>query len=61
MLLASHAQFLMKIVDVTDKVNEKIKDIPALELTQKLPGILAEMANKETEGFWLRRTHCFNV
>jgi SAM-dependent methyltransferase len=45
-----HAQFLMKIVDVTDKVNEKLKDIPALELTQKLPGILAEMATKETEG-----------
>ena len=45
-----HAQFLMKIVDVTDKVNEKIKEIPALELTQKLPGILAEMATKETEG-----------
>jgi hypothetical protein len=40
----------MKIVDVTDKVNEKIKDIPAMELTQKLPGILAEMATKETEG-----------
>lgn len=45
-----HAQFLVKIVDVTDKVNEKIKDIPALELTQKLPGVLAEMATKETEG-----------
>ena len=45
-----HAQFLVKIVDVTDKVNEKIKDIPALELTQKLPSILTEMANKETEG-----------
>jgi hypothetical protein len=45
-----HAQFLIKIIDVTDKVNEKIKDIPALELTQKLPGILAEMATKETEG-----------
>ena len=45
-----HAQFLIKILDVTDKVNEKIKDIPALELTQKLPGILAEMATKETEG-----------
>lgn len=45
-----HAQFLIKIVDVTDKVNEKIKDIAPLELTQKLPGILAEMATKETEG-----------
>ena len=29
-----HAQFLIKILDVTDKVNEKIKDIPAIELTQ---------------------------
>lgn len=45
-----HAQFLIKIVDVTDKVNEKIKDIPANELTQKLPGILNEMGTKETEG-----------
>jgi hypothetical protein len=45
-----HAQFLMKIVDVTDKVNERIKEIPTSELTQKLPGILAEMATKETEG-----------
>lgn len=45
-----HAQFLVKIVDVTDKVNEKIKDLKALELTQKLNGILAEIANKETEG-----------
>ena len=41
-----HAQFLMKIVDVTDKVNERIKDIAPMELTQKLPGILVEMANK---------------
>lgn len=45
-----HAQFLIKIVDVTDKVNEKIKGIPASELSQKLPGILAEMGNKEAEG-----------
>ena len=45
-----HAQFLVKIVDVTDKVNEKIKDLKALELTQKLNGILTEIANKETEG-----------
>ncbi len=45
-----HAQFLIKIIDVTDKVNEKIKDIPAMELTQKLPAILNEMATKETEG-----------
>ena len=45
-----HAQFLIKIVDVTDKVNEKIKDIPANELTQKLGAILMEMGNKEVEG-----------
>ncbi len=45
-----HAQFLVKIVDVTDKVNEKTKDFKAVELMQKLNGILAEIANKETEG-----------
>lgn len=45
-----HAQFLIKIVDVTDKVNEKIKDLNALDLTQKLPGILNDLAAKETEG-----------
>jgi len=45
-----HAQFLIKIVDVTDKVNEKIKGLTAIELTQKLGGILNEMATKETEG-----------
>jgi len=44
-----HAQFLIKIIDVTDKVNEKIKDIPANELTQKLPAILNEMGAKDTE------------
>jgi hypothetical protein len=45
-----HAQFLIKIVDVTDKVNEKIKSISPLELNQKLGGILNEMAEKEVEG-----------
>ncbi len=45
-----HAQFLIKIVDVSDKVNEKIKDIKAVELSQKLGAILTEMATKETEG-----------
>jgi len=45
-----HAQFLIKIVDVTDKVNEKIKGLNATELTQKLGGILNELATKETEG-----------
>lgn len=45
-----HAQFLVKIIDVTDKVNEKIKDLNANDLTQKLGGILNELATKETEG-----------
>ncbi len=43
-------QFLVKIADVTDKVNEKIKDLSASELSQKLNGIMAEIASKETEG-----------
>lgn len=43
-------QFLIRIADVTDKVNEKIKGLAAVELTQKLPGILNEIAIKETEG-----------
>lgn len=43
-------QFLVKIADVTDKVNEKIKDFKAVELSQKIAGILAEIATKETEG-----------
>ena len=43
-------QFLIKIVDVTDKVNEKAKDIKPLELNQKLNAIMTEIANKETEG-----------
>ena len=45
-----HAQFLVKIVDVTDKVNEKIKDLNATDLSQKLNGILNDLATKETEG-----------
>ena len=45
-----HAQFLIKIVDVTDKVNEKTKDIAPADLLQKLPAILTELGNKETEG-----------
>lgn len=45
-----HAQFLIKIVDVTDKVNEKIKGLGAVELSQKLPGVMTEIAAKETEG-----------
>jgi hypothetical protein len=43
-------QFLVKIADVTDKVNEKIKDLKAVELSQKLNGVLNEIATKETEG-----------
>ena len=43
-------QFLVRIADVTDKVNEKIKDFKALELSQKLNGILAGIAANETEG-----------
>jgi hypothetical protein len=43
-------QFLLNIDDVTDKVNEKIKDIPANELAAKLPGILAIMSAKAGEG-----------
>lgn len=45
-----HAQFLVRIADVTDKVNEKIKGLGAVELSQKLPAILMEMGNKEVEG-----------
>lgn len=45
-----HAQFLVKIVDVTDKVNAQIKDFSANDLSTKLPGILNEMGAKETEG-----------
>ena len=45
-----HAQFLIKIVDVTDKVNEKIKGLSATDLSAKLPSILSEMGTKETEG-----------
>ncbi len=43
-------QFLVKIADVTDKVNEKIKDIKPIELSQKLNAIMTEIAAKETEG-----------
>ncbi len=43
-------QFLLSIEDVTDKVTEKIKDIPANELAAKLGGILASMSAKAAEG-----------
>ncbi len=45
-----HAQFLIKIVDVTDRVNEKIKGLNAIELSKNLPTILTEMGVKEVEG-----------
>lgn len=41
-----HAQFLVKIEDVTAQVNEAIKTIKPEELNAKLTGILAELANK---------------
>jgi len=43
-------QFLVNIEDVTDKVNEKIKDIPANDLAAKLTGILTAMSAKAAEG-----------
>lgn len=43
-------QFLVNIADVTDAVNEKIKDIPANELASKLPAILMGIAAKAAEG-----------
>lgn len=41
-----HAQFLVKIEDVTAQVNEAIKNLKPEELNTKLTGILAELANK---------------
>jgi hypothetical protein len=43
-------QFLVSIKDVTDQVNEKIKGLNPSELAAKLPGVMAEVATKETEG-----------
>lgn len=45
-----HAQFLVKIEDVTDKVNEKLKGLSKEEVPLKLPGIMNEVAKKATEG-----------
>lgn len=45
-----HAQFLIRIEDVTDKVNEKLKDLAKAEIPVKLPGILAEIGKKAVEG-----------
>lgn len=44
------AQFLIKIEDVTEKVNAKLQGIADKEVLQKLPEILKEIAKKETEG-----------
>lgn len=41
-----HAQFLIKIEDVTAQVNEAIKNIKPEELSTKLNGILTELASK---------------
>lgn len=45
-----HAQFLVRIEDVTDKVNEKLKDLAKTDIPVKLPGILAEIGKKAVEG-----------
>jgi hypothetical protein len=42
-------QFLTKIEDITDKVNEKLKDLKPNEIAMKLPAILNEMSTKATE------------
>jgi hypothetical protein len=43
-------QFLVKIDDVTDSVLARMKDIKPADYTAKLPGILAEMGAKASEG-----------
>lgn len=43
-------QFLIKIEDVTAKVEEAIKNIPPNEVASKLAGVLAEMSKKASEG-----------
>jgi hypothetical protein len=43
-------QFLVSIKDVTDQVNEKIKGLNPADLAAKLPGVMIEVATKETEG-----------
>lgn len=55
-----HAQFLTRIEDVTDKVNEKLKDLKKEEIPVKLPGILQEIGKKAVEGTELEgRVHSF--
>ena len=43
-------QFLVKIEDVTDKVNAATKDLTEADYLKKLPDILTEMGKKMTEG-----------
>jgi len=43
-------QFLVKIEDVTDKVNEAAKGLTEADYLKKLPDILTEMGKKLTEG-----------
>lgn len=43
-------QFLVKIEDVTDKVNEALKGIDPKEVAAKLPAMLAQMSAKASEG-----------
>jgi hypothetical protein len=43
-------QFLVKIEDVTDKVNEATKGLSEADYLKKLPEILTEMGKKLTEG-----------
>jgi len=43
-------QFLVKIEDVTDKVNQVLKGVPQTEISAKLFGILNEMSAKASEG-----------
>jgi hypothetical protein len=43
-------QFLVSIVDVTDKVNAATKDLTEADYLKKLPDILTEMGKKMTEG-----------
>lgn len=43
-------QFLVKIEDVTAKVEEALKSIPQNEIAAKLAGVLAEMSKKASEG-----------
>lgn len=43
-------QFLVKIEDVTEAVQVKLKEVKPNEILSKLPGILKEMSDKASEG-----------